>query len=82
MPSKQGLVSTYKTLYVDRMERKPIKRERKMPGGIALKPSLWRRIELVAETRGTSKNEIMEEVLAANVPYVPDFPELIDDRPD
>lgn len=78
-----------------RMERKSTSRERKMPGGIALKPSLWRRIEMVAEADGKSKNEVMEEVLSAHVPRIQDFrksqaephndaalPELIDDRYD
>jgi hypothetical protein len=51
------------------MERKTTTREKKMPGGIALKPSLWRRIEQIAEADGKSKNEVMEEVLSAHVPH-------------
>lgn len=43
-------------------------KERKQPGGIALKPTLWERIERVAAAQGKSKNEVMEAVLDLHVP--------------
>lgn len=43
-------------------------KETKKPGGIALRPSLWKRIDALAEERGTSRNEVMESCLATNLP--------------
>lgn len=43
-------------------------KEPKKPGGIALRPSLWKRIDALAEERGVSRNEVMETCLAANLP--------------
>lgn len=45
-------------------------RERKQAGGIALRPSLWKRIEAVADAQGKSKNQVMEAVLDLHVPAV------------
>lgn len=49
------------------------RREKKKPGGIALKPSLWARIDRLAEAQDKSRNEVMEEVLSLHVPHVGDF---------
>lgn len=48
-------------------------KERKQASGIALRPSLWRRIKHVAEVKGQSTNEVMEAVLDMYVPALPDF---------
>lgn len=48
-------------------------KERKQASGIALRPSLWRRIKYVAEAKGQSTNEVMEAVLDMYVPALPDF---------
>jgi hypothetical protein len=48
-------------------------KERKQASGIALRPSLWRRIKHVAETKDQSVNEVMEAVLDMYVPALPDF---------
>ena len=54
-------------------------KERKKPGGIALRPALWRRIEALAERQGKSKNEVMEEVLSLHLPVAQDFEILRED---
>lgn len=48
-------------------------KEPKKARGIALRPSLWRRIDAVAERQQKSRNEVMEEVLSLHVPAVDDF---------
>lgn len=47
--------------------------ERKLPGGIALKPSLWARVDRLATAQKKSRNQVMEEVLSL---YLPDVPEV------
>lgn len=48
-------------------------KQRKQPGGIALKPALWERIERLAAEQGKSKNEVMEAVLELHLPAVASF---------
>jgi hypothetical protein len=48
-------------------------KEPKKPGGIALRPALWKRIDVQAERLGKTRNEYMEAVLDTNVPAAPDF---------
>lgn len=51
-------------------------REKKRPGGIALRPSLWRRIEALAASKDMSLNAVMEQVLDLHVPAVPNSHEI------
>ncbi len=56
------------------MERKRIrKRENKVPRGIALRPPLWERIDTIADAQDKSRNEVIEAVLEAHIPSLPDF---------
>lgn len=50
------------------MELQTGKRERKVAAGIALRPSLWNRIEHVAGLRGKPRNQVIEEVLDQHIP--------------
>ncbi len=47
--------------------------EAKRPIGIGLRPSLWERIDRWAEAQGKSRNQVVEEILAAHIPVLPDF---------
>lgn len=48
--------------------RKRVNRELKKPGGIALRPSLWARIDELADAQDKSRNQVMEEVLSLHLP--------------
>lgn len=41
--------------------------------GVGLRPSLWERIDRWAEYQGKSRAMVIEEILTAHVPLVPDF---------
>lgn len=47
--------------------------EPKVGRGIGLKPSLWQRIDDYAEQQCKSRNQVIEEVLTAYIPIVPDL---------
>jgi len=55
------------------MEVKQSSRERKVPGGIALRPSLWARVDALAEAHGKSRNQVMEETLSLHLPIANDL---------
>lgn len=58
------------------MMKRRRQRERKHPGGIALKPSLWELIDRIADAQDKSRNQVMEEVLSLHVPALSDSTNL------
>ena len=63
-----------KKMYRSRMAvKKASKRQPKVPGGIALRPTLWERIDRLAEAQDKSRNQVMEEVLSLHLPVDHDF---------
>lgn len=49
------------------------KRENKEPRGVGLSPSVWARIEAVAENQEKSLSQVIEDVLTLHLPVVRDF---------
>lgn len=41
--------------------------------GVGLRPSLWERIDAYAADQGKSRAQVIEEVLTANIPVVPEL---------
>ena len=52
------------------MVRKQGRRERKVPAGVALPPSLWERIDQVADAQQKTRSEVVCEVLSLHVPVL------------
>lgn len=58
-----------------KLKRRP--REKKVASGIALKPSLWARIDGLAILHEKSRNQVMEEILSIHVPSAVEINKLV-----
>lgn len=50
------------------MNRTSRRRERRVPSGISLLPSVWERVDKLAESQEKSRSQVVEEVLSLHLP--------------